>query len=311
MTKILLTGATGLFGRYFTESNPSPSKFEIVCTSRRTTMDVLADGVVAHVTLPFTDREGYRALLDRARPDVIVHAGAEGSVDEVERAPLDAMDTNLAFPQFLMEEANRRQARLIHFSSNAVYGGEHAPYDENAELDPVNQYGRFKRAVDEAMRAELHRWTLVRPIVAYGWNYSSGRANPVTHFLPRLMRSEVTPLVVDQQENPVYAGDVAEVLWRVITRGYCGEVNVAGGDSSLSRHEWIRRAAVAFSIPTESLREARVRDFSALARRPRDTSFVTERLTRDLGIVPRTVAEGSRLMCDDVARRHFGANGPD
>lgn len=270
-------------------------------------MRALPDGVVEHVTLPFTDRQGYRALFDRVRPDVIVHAGAEGSVDEVERAPGEAMDSNLAFPQFLMEEADRRRARLIHLSSNAVYSGEHAPYDENAPLDPVNQYGQLKRTIDEAMRGERHRWAIVRPIVAYGWNFPSARANPVTYFLPRLARSEVTPVVVDQQENPVYAGDVAEVLWRVITQGYCGELNVAGGDTSLSRYEWIRRAAAAFSIPTDSLREARMEDFTTVARRPRNTSFCTERLTRDLGVTPRTVAEGSRQMRDDSVRRHFCA----
>ena len=300
--RILCTGVSGLFGRYFIESNADPQQFEIYGTSLNARPSEALARLAGYVPIPFDDLTKYKALLDEFRPDVIVHAGAEGNVDRAEENPTVAEQANLTFPLFLMEEAAARGARLIHFSSNAVYDGEHAPYSEQSPMQPINRYGEFKRRADMAMRRELGRWAILRPIVAYGWNFPFGRKNPVSQFLPLLREGKSLRVVDDQFENPVYAGDVARVLWRMIESGFCGELNVAGGDVGLSRYEWIRSVADAFSVSDSTITKASMRDFPTIAPRPRDTRFDITKLRREFDFEPLTVAQGAQAMSDDTAR---------
>lgn len=300
--RILCTGVTGLFGRYFTESNADSQRFEIYGTSlNRRPLEAVAR-LAGYRPIPFSNLTEYRALLDAFRPDVIVNAGAEGNVDIAEENPLMIEPANLTFPLFLMEEAAARGVRLIHFSSNAVYDGANAPYSEQSAMAPLNQYGEFKRRADLAMRPELGRWAILRPIVGYGWNFPFGRKNPVSQFLPLLREGKPLQLVADQIENPVYAGDVARILWRIIESGFCGELNVAGGDAGLSRYDWIRSVADVFSVSDSTITKASMRDFPTIAPRPRDTRFDITKLRREFEMEPLTVTQGASAMLDDTVR---------
>jgi len=300
--RILCTGVSGLFGRYFIESNADSQRFEIFGTSRSEHSHKSLAQLAGYEAIPFDDLTKYRALLDVFRPDVIVNAGAEGNVDQVELNPDAAEQANVTFPMFLMAEAKARDVRLIHFSSNAVYDGENALYSEGSPMQPVNRYGELKRRIDNAMQRELGRWAILRPIVGYGWNFSSGRKNPVSQFLPMLREARTLRIVDDQLENPVYAGDVASVLWRVIQRGFCVELNIAGADVGVSRFDWITSVATEFSLPYSNVVRASKHDFPTATPRPRDTRFDISLLRKEFDFEPLTVVQGARAMKHDLRR---------
>ena len=300
--RILLTGVTGLFGRYIAEMNPDPSRISIVGTSRRqhawSTLGMLS----GYSALPFGNRTAYSRLIDDVKPDVVVNTGGQGNVDFVDGDLESAVEDNVAFPIFLMERCAQSGARLVHFSSNAVYGGDDAPYSEISPAAPVNSYGRLKSQVDTLMRGELARWTILRPTVGYGWHHAFGRGNPISLTIPTMLEGHSSRMVVDQIENPVYAGDVALTFWKMMTCDFSGELNVAGGDDGVSRYEWLRTAAAQFGIPANRVAPARMNDFRSGARRPADTRFDTAKLRAVLGIEPKTVADGAVCMREDSAR---------
>ena len=108
----------------------------------------------AHAELDLADAAAVRRKLDEARPDVIVNAAAYTAVDKAESEPEQANAVNAAAPALLAQEAARRGALLIHYSTDYVYdGAKAAPYVETDPTNPLGAYGRSKLAGEAGIRA--------------------------------------------------------------------------------------------------------------------------------------------------------------
>src|SRR2546425_4453 len=297
---------SGLIGRYFFESNPDPEKYQVFGTSRIPRPSGVFERLAQYEPVPFRDRRRYEELIATFRPDVIVHAGGEGNVDLVEQDPVTAHYVNYEFPLFLLEEAARNRARIVQFSSNAVYDGGHAPYHEGSAAGPLNCYGDLKNRVDIETRSFPGEWLIFRPIITYGWNFPFGRSNPVSQFVPLLREGRNLKIVRDVYENPVYAGDVAAVLWECLTLGLTGELNVGGGDQGVSRFDWICILAEVFGCDVRQITPVSLDSFTSLAPRPRDTRFDISKLLKELRYRPLTVREGADLLKRDRRREALG-----
>lgn len=77
-----------------------------------------------HHELDIRDRAGVLALLDRLRPDALVHTAAQPSHDLAASRPFDDFDTNAGGTLNLLEATRRvvPAAPFCHLSTNKVYG---------------------------------------------------------------------------------------------------------------------------------------------------------------------------------------------
>ncbi|HEX8028520.1 MAG TPA: NAD-dependent epimerase/dehydratase family protein [Vicinamibacterales bacterium] len=77
-----------------------------------------------HHELDIRDRAGVRALLDRLKPDAIVHTAAQPSHDRAAAIPFDDFDTNATGTLNLLEAARQLcpESPFVHMSTNKVYG---------------------------------------------------------------------------------------------------------------------------------------------------------------------------------------------
>lgn len=300
--KIFFTGISGLMGRYFFEGNPDPEKYRILGTSRIARPSGVFGPLARYEAMPFQNVRGYEDLVESFKPDVIVHAGGEGNVDLVQQDPEAAYRTNYQFAVFLLDMAAQRRIKIVQLSSNAVYDGKAAPYNEASPANPVNLYGELKSKVDVETRSFPGDWIIVRPIVTYGWNFPFGRSNPVSQFAPLLLEGRTLKIVDDVYENPVYAGDIACVLWKCLEIGFVGELNIGGGDQGVSRYEWMRIVAEVFQYNPDQIKPVALDSFPSLAPRPNDTRFDISKLLKELRYRPLTVREGAERMKADLAR---------
>lgn len=300
--KILFTGISGLIGRYFFESNPDPEAYPILGTSRIARPSGVFGSLTRYDAVPFQNIDRYRELIASFKPDVIVHAGGEGNVDIVQQDPETAYRTNYQFSVFLLELAAKYRIKIVQFSSNAVYDGEAALYSESSPANPLNTYGELKSKVDVETRLFPGEWLILRPIVTYGWSFPFGRSNPVSQFAPLLMEGRSLKIVDDVYENPVYAGDVGQVLWKCLRAGFVGELNVGGGDQGVSRYEWMRIVAEVFQCDPDQIKAVSLESFPSMAPRPKDTRFDISKLLKDIRHRPLTVREGAERMRADLAR---------
>jgi len=77
-----------------------------------------------HYEIDIRDREGILGLVQKIRPDVIVHTAAQPSHDRAADIPFDDFDTNAVGTLNLLEAARRfcADSPFIHMSTNKVYG---------------------------------------------------------------------------------------------------------------------------------------------------------------------------------------------
>ncbi len=152
--RILITGASGLLGlntaleaaenwRLPGWSRPwiiaqvnnrplKPTFFETIQA------DLLAPGAV-------------RSLLDRTRPDWVIHCAALADIDACERDPQQARELNSDVPQILAMHVARSGARLLHVSTDAVFDGRRGDYKETDQPNPLSVYARTKLEGERAV----------------------------------------------------------------------------------------------------------------------------------------------------------------
>lgn len=138
MKTILVTGSSGLIGSevcsYFAGlgwkihgiDNNQRAVFFGPQGDTRWNQQRLVDTIATfeHHELDVRDREGVFGLLQRIRPQAIVHTAAQPSHDRAAAIPLEDFDTNAVGTVNLLEAARQScpDSPFVHMSTNKVYG---------------------------------------------------------------------------------------------------------------------------------------------------------------------------------------------
>lgn len=160
-----------------------------------------------HAELDLADAAAVRRKLDEVRPDAIVNAAAYTAVDKAESEPEQANAVNAAAPALLAQEASRRGALLIHYSTDYVYdGAKAAPYVETDPTGPLGTYGRSKLAGEAGIRVAGADHLIFRT----SWVYAARGANFLRTILRLAAEREELRIVADQVGAPTWARLIAE-----------------------------------------------------------------------------------------------------
>ncbi|TVR30120.1 MAG: dTDP-4-dehydrorhamnose reductase [Balneolaceae bacterium] len=163
--------------------------------------------------LDITDRALVFETADKYRPDVIINCAAYTNVDQAETELEKAFLINRDGVKNLVECCEEKEIKLVHYSTDYVFSGSGKDsktypngYPENAKTDPVNVYGKSKRAGEEVVEASTIHWLLIR----VSWLCGPKGSNFVNTML-RIGSGQGTVRVVeDQYGSPAYTFDVVE-----------------------------------------------------------------------------------------------------
>lgn len=132
--KILLTGGNGRLG---------------------TELQRLIPGIVApsSTVLDIISLESVLQGVRRERPDLIVHAAAYTNVGGAEANRQICWTMNVEGTRHMAQAANEIGAKLVHISTDYVFGGDQGNYEESDPPGPVvNYYSLTKLVAEEAAR---------------------------------------------------------------------------------------------------------------------------------------------------------------
>jgi len=153
-----------------------------------------------------TDPDSLRATIERVRPLVIVNAAAMTNVDQAERDPALANAVNAVAPRVMAEEARRVGALVVHYSTDYVFDGAiRVPYDEEAQPNPINGYGRSKLAGERGVA----NVDVPHLIIRTSWVYSVTGAGFVASLLRDLPGKAIVKIVKDQVGSPTWSRSLA------------------------------------------------------------------------------------------------------
>ena len=197
MMRILLIGTSGQVG------------FELART-------LAPLGEVHGYDFPAFDMANPDAIVAACRetnPDLIVNAAAYTAVDKAESEPRLAQAINGIAPGVLADEAKRRNAVLVHYSTEYVFdGAKRTPYAEDDTPAPLNEYGRSKLAGDRAIADSGCKHLIFRTTWVYG---PRGRNFLLTMLALAAAREELR-IVADQRGAPTSSLFLAEATVRAI-----------------------------------------------------------------------------------------------
>jgi len=197
--RLHVTGATGYLGSELVRLRPDASSERV----------------------EVRDSEAVSALLERVRPEVVIHTAYR------QDGP-DSRATNVEGAENVARAVARIGARLVHLSSDVVFAGRKgAPYVEEDELSPVNDYGRTKAEAEWAVRGQHPRALIVRTSLIYGGE------NPSKH---ELAAAGPGPWYTNEIRSPVQVTDLARALLELAALEVSGSLHVAGADA-VSRAE--------------------------------------------------------------------------
>jgi len=159
--------------------------------------------------------EGASALIEEAKPNLIVNAVALLGIDRCDREADRAFKINTLFPKILAQSAKQHGACLIHLSTAAVFDGKKNDYyNENDMPSPLNIYGATKLAGDSMIRAHLKEHYIFRIPIVFG---PSTKEDQFTEkMLMKAKAGETLKVADDVYDSPSYSLDVAAEMKRIV-----------------------------------------------------------------------------------------------
>src|SRR5438128_3138411 len=162
-----------------------------------------------HAQLDLSNLDKIRGKLDGTHFDVLINAAAFTNVDLCETQPDQAFRINAEAPRVLAEICWKKNAKLIHFSTDYVFDGEkRAPYTEEDEANPVSVYGASKLAGEKNALSAENRHLVIR----ISWVFGPDRPSFIDGMIKRAQENETVDAIADKFSTPTYTRDIAETL---------------------------------------------------------------------------------------------------
>ena len=239
--RLLVTGGAGFIGSNFVRHmlTPDHSGYEIVNLDKLTyagnlenLRDVEEVPNYRFVKGDICDRE----LLESLEFDAIINFAAESHVDRSILDPSPFLRTNVLGTQNLLEITRKRKCRMLHVSTDEVYGSaERGLFTEESPLCPNSPYAASKASSDLLVRAYCETYGIDAAITRCSNNYGP-------YQFPEKLMPVVILNALEGKAVPVYGDgmnvrdwihvlDHCRALELVFQRGKAGEVYNIGGQN--------------------------------------------------------------------------------
>lgn len=237
--------------------------------------------------LDITDAANIAAVFDQYRPSWVINCAAYNAVDAAEHDAIEAHRVNALGPELLAQQCLLSGARLLHVSSDYVFGGhtvcdsahaaeravcdaresgveQHQNLDSASnsnsnpnhlprpfvELDapkPLSAYGKSKLLGEQKVVAILGERAT---IVRTSWLYGQDGPNFVKTML-NLMRTQPSlQVIADQIGCPTWSDALAKMIWQLVVQ-QCSGVFHYSAQGQCSWYEFaceIQRQALALHL---------------------------------------------------------------
>jgi dTDP-4-dehydrorhamnose reductase len=238
------------------------------------------------VSLDISRLEEVIAFFSSERPDIVVNCAAYTRVDDAETDFATAFSVNADSVANLAKAARLYSAKVVHVSSDYVFGGgdpegeRRQEYREDEQHAPCGLYGFSKHYGDELLRGILPEQHL---IVRTSWLHGIAGPNFIDTMLRVGKERDTLRVVNDQFGSPTWSCWLAEMICSLIEKQACGTFHA----SSTGTISWYDLAVEIFAQAsyTTKVEPQTTEELGRPAPRPAFSSLSKDKLHATLGDV--------------------------
>lgn len=270
--RVLITGASGFVGSHL--GRALAARHEVL-------------GIVFHTKktpsfgverADLRDARQLRTVVERFRPQAIVHAAAMSRVLGCEEDGIAAEDVNVEGTARMVRLAEVLHAKFVFLSTDQVFSGRRGGYRESDEPDPINVYGRTKLEAERLVLGAALSATVLRCNSVLGQSHGWGESF-ADHVRLALEQSRTITLFTDQYRSPLHVRALVQLIEAVCTDEFSGLLHV-GGIQRRSRLDTGYAVARAYGLSSASIIPGSVSDHPRAEIMSRDGSFDSSRMRR-------------------------------
>ncbi len=265
MKKLLLTGASGFFGWNLCQI--ASDDWEI--------FGVVHQHLFKHpgVKIVQTDLTRYndlKRLFTEIKPDFVIHSAAMSNANTCEQYPEESDKINVRATANLAGLCSDFKIPALFMSTDLIFDGTSAPYNEEDEPNPVNRYGEQKARAEIEIASRYPEMTIARFPLMYGVAGPFSN-NFFENFLNKIRSSEDLKLFTDEYRSTIDVESAIAGAFLSLEK-FQGKIHL-GGRQSVSRFEFGQMMAEIFEIPHPKISGVKQRDIPMVAARPADVSL--------------------------------------
>lgn len=261
--RVLVTGAGGRLGGAVVEA--FGRAHQVIALARK--------------DLDICDVSAVERAVESAQAEAVINCAAYNDVDRAEDEPVRAFEVNAFGVQALAGAAARRNAVLVHYSSDFVFDGRaEQPYPEDARPGPLSVYGASK-LVGEWLARDAPRHYVLRVESLFGGTAGREGVRPgsVDRIVEAIAHDREVPVFVDRVVSPTYVPDAALATVHLLESGAaCGLYHCVA--SGWCTWEELAREAARLLGREPRLKPMTLESVPLRARRPRYCALSNARL---------------------------------
>lgn len=273
--RLLVTGASGLLGLNL--ALEASHEHEVFGSVNR---NLLRNAPFTVIQSDLTQPGSLDDLLEESQPDWVINCAALANLEACETRPELAEKLNIELPKKLAQHVAKGGARLVHISTDAVFGGERGGYTETDQPHPLSTYARTKLLGEKAVTAEDPQAVIAR-VNLFGWSLG-GKRSLAEWFLNNLSSSQPVSGFTDVYFCPLLANELGALLLDMLDHGLRGLYHVVSRDCA-SKYDFGTRLAKLFGYDASLIKPVSIADSNLTAQRSRRLTLIADKLQDDLG----------------------------
>lgn len=255
--KILITGGAGFIGsslvRYLVKN-----QIEVINVDKLTyagnlsnLTDLCSSKFYHFYKLDISDSANIEIILEKHKPDGIIHLAAESHVDRSIDSSSSFIQTNIVGTHVLLEQSLKYWKkhnkplgfRFHHVSTDEVFGSldREGHFNENSPYKPNSPYSATKASSDLLVRAWGNTYGLPYVISNCSNNYGPFQLPEklMPYMIIRALKGMTLPLYGDGQQirDWLFVDDHVRALWQIFLFGRESETYLIGGNQEKTNQE--------------------------------------------------------------------------
>ena len=234
--------------------------------------------------LDITNSSQLQSFFFKNEFDYCINCAAYTAVDLAEEQSSLAYAVNAEGPKNLAEVCQKHQTTLIHVSTDFVFNGQkQTPYLETDTPNPLGVYGASKLQGERNIQEFMEAYFIVRT----SWLYSKYGNNFMKTMLKLSETREDISIVSDQFGSPTYAGDLAEVLIKIVLSSSTNYgVYQYSNSGAISWYDFALEIFKHFGKTIE-VKPIKTKDYPTAAKRPKYSVLETTKIEKEFNIRTR------------------------